>query len=203
MLVPRSLPGPREGCSESDRIEGMPRLSDARRASIRSSLAEGRSQAWVARREGVAESTVSRIARDVDRSVVPGVPDRTVVEPLHLAGMTVGEIAATLGVDKGLVRRSLRRYRLPLVSDGWLRQRYLKAGLTIAKMAAEAGCHPSMTLRYMIRAGIPRRRTGYRSTIDAAAVRAAIAAGETQTEVARRAGISPPTVSRIVRRSQT
>ncbi len=178
----------------------MPRIPDARRASIRAALAQGRSQVEVARREGLAESTVSRIVRDVERSVQPEVLERDVVERLH-EGLTVRQMAAELEVDEDLVRRSLRRYRLPLVSSDWLRQRYLEGGLTIAEMAAEADCHPSMMLRYMVRAGIPRRRTGYRSTIDAAAVRNAITAGETQVGVGQRMGISSASVSRIVRGS--
>lgn len=91
----------------------MRRLSDTERARIRDLVAGGLSQAEVARREGLAESTVSRLVRGVDRRVLPEVLERQVVEPLHRAGLTGPEIAAELGVDHDLVRRSLRRHRHP------------------------------------------------------------------------------------------
>ncbi len=140
----------------------MALLSDRERAHIRALVASGLAQAEVARREGLAESTVSRIVRHVDRQVLAEVLERKVVEAPHRAGLTSPEIAAELGVDHDLVRRSLRRHHLPLVSDGWLWERYIDAERTTAEMGEEAACHWTMIHRYLLRAGIPVRSRGRR-----------------------------------------
>ncbi len=145
-------------------LAAVPWLPDTDRARIRALVAGGLSQAEVARRERLAESTVSRIVRGVDRRVLPEVLGRQVVEPVHRAGRTAPEIAVELGVDHELVRRSLRRHRLPLVSDGWLWERYIDGERTTTEMGEEAACHPTMIHRYLLRAGIPVRSRGRRRT---------------------------------------
>lgn len=140
----------------------MPRVPDEDRARIRARVAEGVSQAEVARREGLAESTVSRIVRDVDRAWQPEVLERPTVQPLHQAGMTPAQIAASLVVDEDMVRRCLRRHFLPMVSDDWLRKRYLESGHTTTEISAEIGCSAMIVHRYLRRAAIPTRPRGPR-----------------------------------------
>lgn len=146
------------------RLVAPRRLSREDRDLIRQEVAAGASQAEVARRWGLAESTVSRIVRRVDRSAPPSavLPRDRLVALLVDVQMTVPEIARTLMTNEELVRQSLKRHKLPLVSDGWLRQRYIEEGGTLETLATEAHCSHMAIQRYLRRAGIPLRARGRR-----------------------------------------
>jgi AraC-like DNA-binding protein len=151
-------------------MAGVYRLVKPRRLSreshdlVRHEVAAGISQAEVARRWDLAESTVSRIVRRVDRSAPPAavLPRDLLVALLVDAQMTVPEIARTLTSSEEFVRQSLKRHKLPLVSVGWLRQRYVDEGGTLETLAAEAHCSHTAIHRHLRRAGVPLRARGRR-----------------------------------------
>lgn len=160
------------------------------------------SQAEVGRLEDVSASTVSRIARDVNRTLPPSaVIAREVLAPLVEAMLSVPQMAEVLELDPGLVRRSLRRNRIRIVSNSWLRRRYGQEGATVKTLATEAGCSKSLIYRYLHQAGLdPQQPYRFWSETERAAVRAAVAAGESHLAVSRRTGIPRSTVSLILRR---
>lgn len=76
------------------------------------------------------------------------------------AGLTLTAMARDLGIPEDKVRRSLRRYRLPMVSERWLRQRYVHDGATMEAIAAEMGCSFTTIFKAIHRAHIPTRPPG-------------------------------------------
>jgi hypothetical protein len=76
------------------------------------------------------------------------------------AGLTVSVMAEELGVEELMVRQSLRRHRLSMVSEQWLRRRYLDDGATMEAMAEELGCTFATIFKAIHRAGIPSRPPG-------------------------------------------
>jgi hypothetical protein len=121
-------------------------------------------------------------------------------------GRTIDDLAAEVGCSVSTIGYHLRRQGIRKraeFDEEWLRRRHVHERATVAEMAVEVGVSYRVILRALHRHGIPlvgRRQARIEQLHDLAWLRAQIAAGRSQRDIAAELGCSKSAVSMVVAR---
>jgi transposase-like protein len=132
------------------------------------------------------------------------------IAELYRAGRTTYEIGATFGISAKAVTNALHRQEVPLRRGGTIRTwlmpterrdeaiRPYQSGASVCDIAAHLGCRTDYVTGVLSDADIPRRPFGHANNLyneaQAERVAAEYRAGDTQRALARRHGVSAPTI---------